>query len=172
MPSANIPVLFRTLTNLSSNISFGGRVAYNFILPDGEEIIKLASRETVGPNDETYDFDLESTSGILSIIEIVPSLMYSTSTPNGQAILNISAGGGLYILTSNARVEGSAYSQYGHLTLEVEPDIESETNYGIQFGLSLSFRKRFTIQSLYNIIFYEEETIKYLGVNVGYILNL
>jgi hypothetical protein len=160
-----------TFSHLSSNISFGGRLAYNMILPNGEEILKLASRTPMGPNNETYDFDLERTSGVLSIIEIIPSLMYSTSPKNGATILNITGGAGLYILTSNAKVEGSAYSQYGQVTIELEPDIESETNYGTQFGISVSIQKRFIIQSLFNIIFTEEENIKYFTFNVGYNIN-
>jgi len=160
-----------TFTNLSPNISFGARLAYNIIPPNGEEIIKLASRTPIGPNNDLYDFDLERTSGVLSIIEIIPSLMYSISSKNCATNLNIIGGAGLYILTSNAKVEGSAYSQYGQVTLELEPEIESETNYGIQLGILLSIQKRFIIQSLFNIISTDEKSIKYLTVNVGYNLN-
>lgn len=156
----------------SSAITFGGRIAYNRLSPNGDEWIKMASGIPAGPYGETYDYKLESTSGGLSIIEIIPSLMISmTNNKQSKTKFNIIGGAGLYSMSSDIKVEGSYESQYVQSTVEIEPESESETKFGVQFGILLAIEDKFVIQPLYNIVFTEEESTKYFTLNVGYKLN-
>lgn len=156
-------------TKSKSSISFGGRLAYNRLSPNGEELIKMGSSIPAGPYGQTYDYELESTSGGLSIIEIVPAVMISTTTnKESNTILNIIGGAGLYSMSSNYKVKGSYESPSVQSTIEIEPDSESETKFGIQLGILLAIQNRFVIQPLYNIVFTEEESTKYFTVNIGY----
>ena len=153
----------------SSNISFGGRIAYNRIPPNGDELIKFGSDIPVGPYSDSYDYKLESTSGAMSIIEIIPSILISTSKdPDSQTTFDIIAGLGLYSMSSNVKVKGTYESTYVQSTLEIEPESESTSKFGLQLGFLLTVSKVFTIQPHYNIIFTEEESTKYFTVNIGY----
>ena len=158
--------LFYSTQNI---ISFGGRIAYNQMSPIGKEILKL------GGGESSLDYNIESTSGSFSIIEIVPSIQIATSTTDDDQDIRLSfqIGGGLFILDkSDISAKGIYHNPLGgSLTRTVTLKDYSETNPGVQLGVELSYKRKFMIQPLYSIVFTEENLTTYASVCIGYIFS-
>lgn len=154
-----------------TNISFGGRIAYNRIPPDGEELMKLASGINVGYGG-SHDYKLESTSGAFSIIELVPSVkIETTKKENNKSSFSLQCGLGLFIMNSDASAKGSYSDQYTQSEMEISLEGKSETKFGLQFSANIYLSSKIVIQPYYNLIFTEENNTQYLNINLGYCIN-
>jgi len=148
--------------------SFGGRIAYNRMFPNGQEVLNLGA----GPS---YEYDIESTSGSFSIIEIVPSIQIATSTSDDDQDIRLSfqIGGGLFMLKhSDVSAKGIYWNPTGgSLTTTVTLFDDSETKPGVQFGVELSFKRKLKIQPLFSLVFTEGNSTTYASVCIGYIFG-
>jgi len=149
-------------------ISFGGRIAYNRMFPNGQEVLNLGA----GPS---YEYDVESTSGSFSIIEIVPSIQIATSTSDDDQDIRLSfqIGGGLFILKHSDVSAKGTYRNPGGGSLTTTATLfdDSETKPGVQFGAEFSFKRKLKILPLFSLVFTEEHSTTYASVCIGYIFG-
>ena len=148
-------------------VSFGGRIAYLQTSPKGEEILNLGAGAPL-------EYEVESTSGSFSIIEIVPSIQIATSSGQNQTMrLACQVGGGIFMLSqSEVSAKGVHYSPYGgSVTSTTTLSDVSETKPGVQFGVELSYKRKLVLQPLYSMIFTEENTTSYASVNLGFVFG-
>ncbi len=149
----------------TSTISLGGRIAYNRIFPNGEKIMDLSS----GIPGASYDYQLQNTSGGLSVIELVPSARIALSPPADSIGSNLflQCGAGLFFIDSDASATGKYESATVTSTMKISLKGQSGTKPGLQVGLGLNVGNRMSILSLFSIIFNEEEEMKYVSLNLG-----
>jgi hypothetical protein len=152
----------------AKTFSFGGRIAYNRMSPDGNEVLNFG-------DGDTYDYDVESTSGSFSMIEIVPSIQIATSTSDSDQDIRLSfqIGGGLFMSKQSDIYAKGTYTQPsgGSLTRTVEFSDESQTKPGVQLGVDFSYKRKLMIQPLFSLVFNEENSTKYLSICIGYIFG-
>jgi|GEM_PF-2137589 len=149
-------------------LSFGVRMAYHSMTPNGEEIMKLGAQPSL-------DYKIESTSGSFSIYEIVPSLQIATSSfyDDPTVRLAFQLGGGIFVLNqSEISARGVHYSPYGgSLTSTVSLNDVTETKPGVQFGIELSIKRKLAILPLYSMVFTDEQSTSFVSVCLGYIFG-
>ena len=152
--------------------SFGGRIAYNRMSPNGGEVLNWGD----GPS---YDYDVESTSGSFSIIEIVPSIQIATSTSDDDQDIRLSfqIGGGLFMLMrSDVTAKGTYTYPAGGMTsgsfiTTAGLSDDSETKPGVQLGVEFSYKRKLMIQPLFSLVFTDENSTTYASVCIGYIFG-
>ena len=152
--------------------SVGGRIAYNRMRPNGNEVLNVGD----GP---TFDYDVESTSGSLSIIEIVPSIQIATSTSDSDQDIRLSfqIGGGLFMLKQSDVYAKGTYTYppggmtSGSFTTTVNLSDDSKTKPGVQIGVDFSYKRKLMIQPLFSLVFTDENSTKYASICIGYILG-
>jgi len=151
--------LFQEVTK---NLSIGCRVAYNRWSPNEDEL----TNEFSGISGFRLDV-----SGSASIIELLPSVrLISSTSPNQKTQFFGQIGAGYYILNMETEISASynGSSATGSIYL-------SENKFGINFGAGIiiasSINTNLSICPMYNIIFTEQESIKYFTVNLGIIFE-
>jgi hypothetical protein len=156
----------------AKTFSFGGRIAYNRMPPNGNEVLNSGD----GP---TFDFDVESTSGSFSMIEIVPSIQIATSTSDSDQDIRLSfqIGGGFFMSKRSDIYAKGTYTYppggwiSGSFTQTTEFSDISQTKPGVQLGVDFSYKRKLMIQPLFSLIFNEENSTKYLSICIGYIFG-
>ena len=144
---------------VNSNISIGGRIAYNRWTPNIDRIEE---------NEPSITWDA---SGSATIIEIVPSLRLTASASETQNVNFFGQfGTGVFLLNMDAKITGTDNGE----TYDLSAANQSESKLGISLGGGLIIgktgSKRFEILPLYHIIFTEDESTKYYSINIGMLL--
>jgi len=141
---------------VSSIVFFGGRIAYNRWTPDENELVN----ELRGNFD--YPLSQLEVSGSATIFEITPCLRLASTSVNSSSFkFFVQMGVGLYIL--NIEASGRAILEGNNVDFSID---ESESKFGLNIGAG-AMLDVFTIYPLYNIVITEDETTKYVSVNLG-----
>ncbi|MBN1154748.1 hypothetical protein JXB12_07495 [candidate division KSB1 bacterium] len=166
--SAGCNIFFQT----NKSVSLGGRIAYNRFSPNGEELIKQARSMRIPPYYESYDYQLKSTSGSLSIIELLPSIRFRMSRSETQDFnVALQAGAGFFFMSGDAEVKGYYKDQHTESSITLKIERDSVTKPGIQLGVAMDIKQKVTIQPNYNIILTEDENTKYFSLYIGLLLG-
>ncbi len=133
-------------------------MAYNQWSLNGEYLLESLS-------DGWSGFNLDYTSGVMSIMEIVPL------AGNKDKVL-LQLGAGIFFVQSNPSARISYSGDGFESEMNISPELEdSETKPGIQLGLALCPNKRIEIQPLFTLIFTKGNQTKYFTTNVGFALG-
>lgn len=147
----------------SKNIQFGGRIVYNRIGVNEDEL----KDQVLFDLPEFSGFNLDYSGSYASIIELLPTIRLTTSSNDNQKTQFFGQlGAGLYMikLKVKASVSDRAYS-------ESAQESKSDNKFGINFGAGIivgaSGNIRFALYPMYNIYFVEGKSTKYFAVNVA-----
>ena len=144
----------------SSNLFFGGRVAYNVWNPNTDEL-------TRGYSSSGVNFEV---SGNAKVLEVIPAVRLGFPiSPDQSSMFFAQAGYGIYKLDADIEVSGSYMGSSSSYTIEM-----SESKSGVSFGGGIMIAKKggigFEILGLYNIIFSEGSKTKFWTAGAGIIL--
>lgn len=148
---------------VTENILIGGRVAYNRLSADEDELKK----EFSGISGLSLDV-----SGSASIIEFIPSIRLISSPSQGQNVQVFGQlGFGYYILKMEAEASATYMGNSESFSMD-----ETDNDFGLNIGAGIIIKKseniKFSIYPLYNFIFTEEETTKYFTINLGILFSI
>ncbi|MBN1781845.1 hypothetical protein JW948_12010 [bacterium] len=138
----------------SETMYIGGRVAYNHWSINEDEF--MGGYAGMGAE----------VSGSVSVIELLPSIRIMPASKGGSSQFFFQAGVGLYMLKSEYDF---TMSFYGYEMSESSSD--SENKMGINLGAGIILNNKFSITPMYNIVFTEDESLKYFVVDVGILLG-
>lgn len=147
---------FQPFLSNNPNLLAGGRFAYNRWTPNAEKLTRSS---------EDMDW---SVSGFHSVFEFVPSIRYFPNQLDERQKVKVfgQLGFGYFLLKSETKVIGS----YGSSTDRVETSTSVE-KFGLCLGSGLVIGNNARVQleflPLYYIIYTEDETTKYLTLNLG-----
>jgi len=122
---------------------------------------------------------VESTSGSISIIEIVPSIQIATSPSDSDKNIRLAfqVGGGLFMLNRSDVTAKGTYTYppggpvSGSFTTTVGLSDKSEKKPGVQLGVDFSYKRKLMIQPLFSFVFTEENSTMYASICIGYIFG-
>lgn len=152
---------------VTENILVGGRFAFNRITPDKDEINKSLALDTFG--DLSFDSKVEVT-GSASMLELLPSIRIVTSKDEDQLIQFFGQfGAGCNIYRAYAKTSVSINSFSETVTIE-EFEIVPSINIGAGISIDLTMNIKLLIYPMYNFMFTEDESTKYISFNLGLLL--
>lgn len=152
---------------VSDIISVGGRAAYHSWSADGDGWAEDYAKDF----GFGYTYNVTSSSGSQSVIEIIPSVKIATSSGDSPTKLDIQLGAGLFLVSpGDVKVSGSFRSAFSSGTMDVTFMGESLTGFGFQAGLPLTISGRFQILPLYSLYWAGGDAYHHITINAGIVL--
>jgi len=153
--------------SVAGPISIGGRVAYHSWGADGQGWADDYVKDIGGG----YTYNLESSSGSQSLIEIVPSARYALLPAISPVQLDLQVGVGLFLVgSSDVSISGSYRSAFSTGHANVTFSNSSMTGVGGQVGLPLTFAGRIQILPLYTLYSAGGDLYHHITLNAGVVL--
>ncbi len=146
-------------TNITENLYFGGRLAYNRWGPDEAEFL-----DRIDPFDIVDSAEVQ---GSAVIVEVVPALRLM-SNYTGPFNFFVHSGAGLYIMNTEITVNGA--DENGDTFQEVFGD-DTRYRFGLQLGTGviIGSLRFFSIEvyPMFHLIFDDPDVFTYLSFNAG-----
>ncbi len=151
----------------SDVVSFGGRLAYHRWGADGDGWAK----DEAGNQGGGYTYQLASSSGSQSVIEIVPSARFALTRKPGSVKVAAQVGAGVFIVNQGEVSISGAYQgggTSGQATFTYGKT--SRSGGGLQAALPITFGGVVEVMPIYSLYF-AGDTYHHIGLSVGGVIG-